>query len=387
MDKSVFTESASGKLWEISVEGSKDWAFIPDLLPDKWELPSETWSLLVQAREELARLDGVGRYMPNYNLLLRPLQRREALRSSSLEGTYATPQQLLLFEIEPREPRSADDPVNAWQEVWNYNRALELGLDLLEKRPLSLNLIRSIHQELLSGVRGFHRDPGNFRRSQVHIGSDRRFVPPPPNEIMPCLDALEKYIHKEKHIDPLIVCFMVHYQFEAIHPFLDGNGRVGRLLLSLMIYEHCKLSKPWLYLSAFFDKYKDEYVNLLFQVSAKGNWKDWIAYCLRGTIEQSRDAIRRFDMLLNLRTEYMELLAQSNGNIRLNRLIDHLFESPAITIPQLAEMCSISYPTARADIERLITVGILIESDIQERPKIYFASHILDIAYSDLPNQ
>ncbi|AUT00944.1 filamentation induced by cAMP protein fic [Nostoc sp. CENA543] len=387
MDKSVFTENCSGKLWEISVEGSKDWSFIPNPLPENWEMPIEIWSLLVQAREELARLDGVGRYMPNYNLLLRPLQRREALRSSSLEGTYATPQQLLLFEIEPREPRSADDPVNAWQEVWNYNRALELGLNLLEERPLSLNLIRSIHQELLSGVRGFQRDPGNFRRSQVHIGSDRRFVPPPPNEIMPCLDALEKYIHQEKDIDSLIVCFMVHYQFEAIHPFLDGNGRVGRLLLSLMIYEHCKLSQPWLYLSAFFDRYKDEYVNLLFEVSAEGNWKDWIAFCLRGTIEQSRDAIRRFDMLLNLRTQYMELLSQSNGNIRLNRLIDHLFESPAITIPQLAQMCNISYPTARADLERLVNVGILVESDIQERPKIYFASHILDIAYSDFPNE
>lgn len=179
---------------------------------------------------------------------------------------------------------------------------------------------------------------------------------------------------------------MVHYQFEAIHPFLDGNGRVGRLLLSLMIYEQCKLSKPWLYLSAFFDKYKDEYINFLFEVSAKGNWKDWIAFCLRGTIEQSKDAVRRFDKLLTLRSQYMELLDQSRGNIRLNRLIEHLFESPAITIPQLATMCGISYPTARADLERLMNVNILIESDISERPKIYFASDILEIAYGDLPN-
>jgi Fic family protein len=140
-----------------------------------------------------------------------PLQRREALRSSSLEGTYATAQQLLLFEIEPREPKSINDPVNSWQEVWNYSRALELALQLLEDRPLSLNLIREMHQTLLSGVRGFQRDPGNFRRSQVHIGSDRRFIPPPPNEVMSCLYDLEKFIHKDRTIEPLILCFMVHY--------------------------------------------------------------------------------------------------------------------------------------------------------------------------------
>lgn len=383
MDKGIFTTSAPGRLWEISVEGSRDWAFIPGLLPDEWEVSTDLWGLLVQAREELARLDGVGRYMPNYNLLLRPLQRREALRSSSLEGTYATPQQLLLFEIEPREPKSANDPVNSWQEVWNYNRALELALSLLEKRPLSLNLIRAMHQTLLSGVRGSQRDPGNFRRSQVHIGSDRRFIPPPPNEVMPCLDTLEKYIYKEKSIEPLILCFMVHYQFETIHPFLDGNGRVGRLLLSLMIYEQCQLSKPWLYLSAFFDKYKDEYINLLFQVSTKGNWRDWIAFCLRGTIEQSKDALSRFDKLLKLRNQYMELLNQAGGNIRLNRLVEHLFESPAITVSQFAEMCGIQYNTARADIIRLVNASVLSESDIVARPKIYFAPDILEIAYGE----
>ena len=346
-------------------------------------MSNEIWDLLAQAREELARLDGVGRNMPNYNLLLRPLQRREALRSSSLEGTYATPEQLLLFEIEPREPKSATDPVNAWQEVWNYGKALELGLRLLVERPLSLNLMRAMHRELLTGVRGSQRDPGNFRRSQVHIGSDRRFIPPPPHELMSCLDDFEKSIHKEKSINPLIFCFMAHYQFEAIHPFLDGNGRVGRLLLSLMIYEQCKLRKPWLYLSAFFDKYKDEYINLLFQISSKGNWNDWIKFCLRGTIEQSKDAVTRFDQLLELRNEYMGLLDRSGGSIRLNRLIEHLFESPAITIPQLATMCNVSYPTARTDIERLVRVGILMESDMVDRPKIYFAPHIVDIAFSD----
>ncbi|MGF1515129.1 MAG: Fic family protein [Elainellaceae cyanobacterium] len=393
MDRSVFTENSPGRLWEVSVTDSRDWAFIPspllsewktnDPLPDSWESSTAIWSLLLQAREALARLDGVGRYAQNYNLLLRPLQRREALRSSSLEGTYATPQQLLAFEIEHREPKSSNDPVNAWQEVWNYNRALERALNLLEQRPLSLNLIRDIHKTLLSDVRGSQRDPGNFRRSQVYIGSDRRFIPPPPNEVMPCLYDLEKFIHADKKLEPLILCFVVHYQFETIHPFLDGNGRVGRLLLSLMIYQLCDLNKPWLYLSAFFDRHKDEYINLLFQVSAEGKWKEWIIFCLRGTIEQSKDALSRFDKLLELRNHYMKLLGQAGGDIRLNRLIDHLFESPAITIPQFSKMSGKHYNTARSDIERLASAGILQESDFQKRPKIYFALDILEIAYGD----
>jgi Fic family protein len=383
MDRALFTPDGPGQVREIIVEGTKDWAFIPDLLPEKWDLPAEIWPLLVEAREALAKLDGVGRYMPTYNLLLRPLQRREALRSSSLEGTYATPQQLLLFEIDPREPKSSNDPVNDWQEVSNYSKALELGLHLLEEIPVSLRLIKRIHEELLAGVRGHDRDPGNFRRNQVHIGSNRRFVPVPPNELMTCLDSLEKAIHKNSQIDPLIFCFMVHYQFETIHPFLDGNGRVGRLLLSLMIYKNCQLSRPWLYLSAFFDRYKDEYIDYLFQVSSRGNWKDWVAFCLKATIAQSKDALNRFDKMLNLRTQYMDLLSKRGGNIRLNQLIDHLFESPIISVPQLSSMCNISYPTARADIDRLVNAGILVESQIQVRPIVYFAVNIIDIAFGD----
>lgn len=200
---------------------------------------------------------------------------------------------------------------------------------------------------------------------------------------MPSLYDLEKFIHREKSLEPLLLCFMVHYQFETIHPFLDGNGRVGRLLLSVMIYQYCNLSRPWLYLSAFFDKYKNEYIDLLFAVSTSGDWESWFSFCLRGTIEQSKDALKRFDRLLSLRKRYMELLNQGGGNIRLNQLIEYLFESPAITIPQFADMCGIHYNTARADIERLLEANILTESDMQARPRIYFASEILDIAYSD----
>lgn len=384
MDKAAFSRHAPGKLLKISVAEEHDWAFVPNPLPDKlpFAMDEEILSLWRQATVELGRLDGLGQFMPDYRLLLSPLQKREALRSSSLEGTYATPQQLLLFEIEPREPSSAQDPANSWLEVSNYNRALDAALLKLNERPLSLNLIREIHHNLLSGVRGFHRDPGNFRRSQVHIGSNRRFIPPPPNYVKESLYDLEKYIHKTTKF-PLIHSFIVHYQFETIHPFLDGNGRVGRLLLALMIYQLCGLSKPWLYLSAFFDRYKDEYIRLLFDVSTTGNWKDWIAFCLRGTIQQSKDALARFHKLASTRERYMNLLDITGGSIRLSKLITELFKVPAITMPYWVKLSEISPSTARSDFDRLIDNGILTESNIQERPKIFFADEILEIAYGD----
>lgn len=384
MDISFFTENSPGSLVKINVEDKNDWAFVPDPLPDHWNPSDNIWPLLIQAHEELARLDGIGRYMPNYELLLQPLQRREAIRSSSLEGTYATPKQLLLYQMDPKEPKSTSDPVNAWREVANYNSALEAGLKLLEKLPFSLRLIREIHKKLLEGVRGHQRDPGNFRRTQVHIGSDRRFIPPPPNRVAECLDGFEKYINKISDIDPLIFCIMVHYQFEAIHPFLDGNGRVGRLLLALMVYKWCHLSRPWLYLSAYFERYKDEYLRGLFDISANGNWEKWIVYCLRGMIAQTSDAIKRLDGLLALKDEYERSVVNGGASsLRFHRTIEQLFKFPIISIPFLAQIHSTTYPTAKADIDFLIKVGILEQIEVDRRPKIYLAPKIIDLAYGE----
>lgn len=387
MDKSLFTAKALGSLNAISVEGENDWAFIPAPLPDHWDIPSRIWPLLLTAREELARLDGVGRHMPDYELLMRPLREREALRSSSLEGTYATPKQLLLYQMNPKEPRSRRDPVNSWKEVANYSSALRLGQELLEELPISLRFIRELHRELLHGVRGHQRNPGNFRRSQVHVGSERRFIPPPPTELDRSLDSFEKYIHAENSIDPLIFCFMVHYQFEAIHPFLDGNGRVGRLLLSLMIYKWCGLTKPWLYLSEFFDKYKDEYIKYLFEVGAKGDWNNWISYCLRGTIQQATNAVKRLDDLLALREKYQQSVINAGASVRLHKTLDSLFEFPVITVPSLVGLNQITYPTAKADIDKLIRIGVLSVLDGNSRPKVFYAPEIFRQAYSDLESE
>ncbi|MEN8257019.1 MAG: Fic/DOC family N-terminal domain-containing protein [Thermodesulfobacteriota bacterium] len=384
MEKTFFTENSPGELVKISIQESDDWAFVPDHLPTDFQVSGNLWPLLAEAREELARLDGVGRHMPNYNLLLKPLQHREALKSSSLEGTYATPEELLLFEIEPKEPKSNKDKINSWKEVFNYHEALIKGQQLLSEIPVSLRFLREIHKVLLSGVRGHHRDPGNFRRSQVHVGSDKRFIPPPPDKLEGNLFDLEKYIHQESSIDPLVFCFFVHYQFETIHPFLDGNGRVGRLLLSLMIFHWCKLTSPWLYLSAFFDKYKEEYIQNLFNVSAKGDFDTWIAYCLRATIYQAKDAIKRFDQLVAVRERYLQMVANCKGSIRLHGIIERLFESPLITIPQATEIFEITYPTARNDLSILEKLGIIRESRASTRPKVYISPEIFAIAYSDV---
>ncbi len=383
MEKSLFTDNAPGKLIRIIIQESTNWAFIPDPLPSNWPVPDSLWPILADAREELARLDGIGRHMPNYELLLKPLQHREALKSSSLEGTYATPEQLLLFEMDPKEPKSQRDRMNAWKEVSNYGRALRRGQELLNDIPISLRLVKELHKSLLSGVRGYQRDPGKFRRAQVHIGSDRRFIPPPPSEAIRCLNELEKNIHRENHIHPLIFCFMVHYQFEAIHPFLDGNGRVGRLLLSLMIYKLCRLVSPWLYLSAFFDRYKDEYIDSLFDVSARGDWLRWVTFCLRATVHEAKNAIRRFDKLVALREKYLQTVSGCGGSIRLRTIIEKLFESPYVTVPHVAKMLSITYPTARADIDILLKCDILAQSNVEVRPKVFLSPEIMRVAYSD----
>ncbi|MHC4745155.1 MAG: Fic family protein, partial [Planctomycetota bacterium] len=352
MDASKFTPDKTGELVRIE-HPEKDWAFVPDSLPPNWKFPIDLWPLLSEARENLARLDGIGRTLPNVELLLRPLQGREAIRSSSLEGTYASPQDLLLFELEPRQPKSEDDPANAWLEVSNHSRALRQGIELLKELPLCLRFIRELNRTLLSNVRGKDRTPGEFRKCQVHIGSNRRFVPPPPSHLDACLDAFEKRLNEDDaNYDPLVRCYFLHYQFEAIHPFVDGNGRVGRVLMSLMAYKWCNLTNPWLYMSPFFDRYKDEYLDNLFRISTQGAWKNWVEFCLRGTIQQAQDSIRRCDALRLLKNDFMR--RAGDMSTRSHAIIEGLFTSPLLRIADLARACSTTYPTARTDVEGLV---------------------------------
>lgn len=236
----LFGATKTGQLVPISGGRDVTHAFVPDLLPPDWQWPVTLWPVLLDAHKALASLDGTGKHLPNPSLILRPLQDREAQKSSSLEGTYTEPKQQALFELDPTYPESAEDPINARREVFNYSRALDYWHESKRTLPISLRLVRDLHRFLMDGVRGSDKNPGAFRTLQNQIGKPARFVPPPPARLMEQLDSLEKYLHADRPYDGLVDAFLVHYQFEAVHPFMDGNGRVRRLLLAILIEEWCQ---------------------------------------------------------------------------------------------------------------------------------------------------
>lgn len=251
---------------------------------------------------------------------------------------------------------------------------------MLGTLPLSLRLIRETHAVLLNGVRGRDRAPGEFRRTQVHLGTDRRYIPPPVNELGSCLDDFERFLHDPVDIDPLLRTFIAHCQFEAIHPFVDGNGRVGRALLALCAFQWCGLSRPWLYVSPFFDRHKDEYIDALFAVSAEGAWTRWLELCLRATIDVCGDAISRCAELRRLRDEYHDLA--DLGGPRSHRLVESLFSNPIVRITDVVKRLRVTYPTAKSDVQKLVDNGILTELP-DTYPKAFVARAIFNAAYSE----
>jgi len=356
-------------------------AFVPDPLPPKWQWPDALWRNLIEARKCLSSLDGTGKHLPNPEIILRPLQGREAHLSSQLEGTITDPQQQVLFQSEPRYPTSERDPNNAFQEVFNYRKALRLRLDGINDLPLSLRLIRELHVILMDGVRGAEQRPGEFRKIQNQIGWPARFVPPPPENLDETLNAFELYLHTNDNFDPLVRAFLCHYQFETIHPFRDGNGRVGRLLLSLTIADWCGLSSQWLYMSAYFEKHKREYMDLLLSVSTHGAWESWIRFCLEGVVVQSADTEKRCDKLLKLHRDFHDRI--KGGSIRLAKLVDDLFESPVIAVNRYRTTFGVTYPTARSDLKKLEGLGIVKELESMGRIT-YYCPQIYDVTYEEV---
>jgi Fic family protein len=338
--------------------------------------------LLNEATNRLWLLEGIGRTLPNPLMLLGPLIRRESIFSSRIEGTYATPRQLLLFELHPVEPRDHNDPESDWEEVANYVEAFRYSLE--SQLPLSLRLIRDWHRILMDSVRGKDRTPGEFRRTQVGIGNPQnpRFVPPPPHEIGPCLDSFEKYINSTtSRLPPLIDCFLAHYQFETIHPFLDGNGRVGRLLLSTMLQIKSGLTKPWLHLSGYFERHRQQYVDRLLAVSAENDWEGWIRLCLQATVSQADETIKRCQNLQEAYRDFLEQLKGAKGSIRLAAIVDDLFSSPLVEPRALTRRLNVSYPTDQKDIDRLCEVGIL-EPVPGTEFKTYWSRRVFEIDYA-----
>ena len=385
MDVRRFLDPFPGRLVPIRTPVGPDTAFIPDALPGTWPFDPELWPLLVRAKEALGTLNGIGQTLSDPQLLLRPLQNREAITSSNIEGTFVTPEQLLLFDLNPTEPTSADDRKADWMEVANYGRSLQTGREMLRTLPICNRVVAEMHRVLMQGVRGRASFPGQFRRQQVQIGSNGRYVPAPPAEVDGLMRDLEAYINQDDAArDPLVRGFLVHYQFESIHPFTDGNGRVGRALLALMIQQWHGHAHPWLYLSSYFEKYKDEYMDNLFRVSTEGAWSRWVEFCLRGTIEQARDSIHRCHLFHALKAKFHGIAVDPSP--RTHRMIEDLFANPVTTVSALAKKHDVAYATARKDVEKLISLRILAEMP-DSYPRAIFCNAIMRIAFGDRPDE
>lgn len=375
----------TGTLIPIETLRRQDWAFVPNPLPPpSWKIGTSLWKLIAEARQAIGALDGSGNNLSNPRLLLRPLQRREALRSSSLEGTYASPRELLLFEKAMRsEERAGHDYEGSWREVHNCYLALRTGYrQIRQGHPLNTSFLCSLHKILMHGVRGEEKNPGMLRDTQVHIGVDWRFNPPPPSDMNACLGQLADYFENNNDHDPLVKAFLAHYQFEAIHPFTDGNGRIGRVMLSLTIARWLSLSHPWLYMSEFFENNRSDYINMLFRVSTDGEWDEWVEFCAKGAIEQARLSVERCKKLEALKRKYMGMVEQDGLSHRLYRIIDILFESQVVYVTEVRDKLKVSYQTAKGDLMALSDLGIVVESE-NEYPKMFLADAILNIAYLD----
>lgn len=356
------------------------WTFIPNPLPPTIRWSSSLISKVGAAERALGKLDSLANTLPSPHILVRPFIRREAVLSSRIEGTRASLNDVYVYEA---DQLSYLEPTTDVREVHNYVKALDYGLERLRSLPVSLRLIRGMHAELMEGVRGEHLTPGEFRRSQNWIGppgstiQSARFVPPPVDEMHVALDDLEKYIHTLSDVPPLVQAALIHYQFEAIHPFLDGNGRIGRLLVLLLLIEWALLAQPWLYLSAYFEVHRTEYYDRLLAVSQRGEWEDWLAFFLEGVHNQSEDAIVRIDRLQHLRLNYLSLLQAERAAERLMQSVDVLFERPILSIRQLEAAMDVPYRSAQRYIEKLEELGVLREVTGRARNRLYQANEIL----------
>ena len=358
------------------------WAFHPEALPRQLDLDAEAVGLLDEATAAVNRLGGVGLLLPNPHLLIGPHLRIEAVLSSRIEGTQTDVPQLLRLEVE--EAVSPEQAADA-REVANYIVALEHGLDRVRSGfPVSVRLMREMHERLLHGARGRHRRPGELRKSPVWIGGDTLdnavFVPPPPDTMPDALKDLENFVH-EQPMPLLVQIALVHYQFEVIHPFLDGNGRLGRILIPLLLVERGVLPEPLLYLSAYFEQNRSEYYDLLLRTSQQGDLLPWLKFFLRGVRRQAQDAERRTHRLVLLQADLRSQLLEEGRPASVLRLAESLFANPLVNARTAARLIDASVPTANAAIRALIKRGDLQEISGRERYRLYEAPRIFAAAY------
>lgn len=367
---------ASGR-WIKTLSGYR--AFHPDPLPPELAWTPKLVRALSDADQLLGRLAGEGRRLPNPHLLIRPFVQREAVFSSRIEGTQSTLGELLASEAGAAVARSPED----LREVGNYVAALEHGIARLKTLPLSIRLVCELHEKLMTGVRGDHATPGELRRSQNWIGppgstrAQATYVPPPHDEMLDDLGAWERFLHDET-LPPLVQTALMHYQFEAIHPFLDGNGRVGRLLITLLLMQRGVLPLPLLYLSAFFEATRRDYYDGLRAVTERSAWEDWLLYFLNGVARQSEDALSRAGRINQQLDQWRDRVSRTGAGVAL-RLLDLLSTNPFITVRKAEAQLGVAYNTAAAALRRLVRLRIVKQIGEARRDRVFCAQALLDI--------
>jgi len=349
-------------------------AFIPESLPPTLpiEYSKQIQSILSEADRALGRLDGIITVLPNPNLFLAMFVKKEALLSSQIEGTQASLEGVLEFEA----GMLPEENINEIKEVVNYVKALNYGVERLQDFPFSLRLIKEIHKILISGTRGKLKTPGEFRKSQNWIGppgaslNEATYVPPPPDKILSFMSNLEKYFYSKDKNPPLIKSAVIHSQFETIHPFLDGNGRIGRLLIVFFLLWKKALKKPILYISFYFKKNREEYYNKLMEVRNTGVWNSWLEFFLRGVIETAEEATETAREIIALKDGIIKKLYENSiSSIYAVRIIDLLFEKPLISTNEISKKIKISKQTANTIINKFEKIGILKEITGKKRYK------------------
>ena len=359
-----------------TIEGQR--AFVPNPLPRELALSSGLVSLLDRASSAVGRLSGVGETVPNPHLIIQPFIRREAVLSSRIEGTISSISDV--FTYEAVRVRSAEGDV---EEVVNYVVALEYGIERLDSLPISLRLLNELHQRLLTDVRGEEKRPGEIRPEQVWIGSpgspieDARFIPPPPDYLRDLVYDWERFANDSEDMPPLVRCALMHYQIEAIHPYHDGNGRIGRLMIVLFLCASGVLPTPLLYMSAYFERDRQRYYDELLNVSVTGDWERWISYFLQGVYQESQDALARIRRIRDLQDEYRDLLQNRRETANGFRLLESLFANPFTTVAETSDLLDITDPGARQVLNRLVEAGIVQRIDTTW-PNQYVADRLLE---------
>lgn len=355
-------------------------AFVPAALPRSLLVPESIYQQLDRATLAVGTLAGVGETLASPHLLIIPFLRREAVLSSRIEGTEASISDVFKFEAGGGSPESSDV-----REVVNYVRAVNHGLARLEKLPICTRLANEMHEMLLEDVRGRDKRPGELRQEQNWIGvpgtpiERARYVPPPHNLVPDLLADWERFTNEDSQIPVLIRCAMMHYQFEAIHPYLDGNGRIGRALIILYLCQLNVLPTPLLYMSAYFESKSEEYRDHLLRLSKTGEWAPWLDFFLTGVEEQARDALRRSRRIRELHKQYTTILQEGKASSNAFRLLDDVFINPYVTVPMAAKSLAVTYPGAQGVIARLESAGILKAEPGKWRPRLYLARDLLNV--------